>query len=561
MAQTTRSSSRAGHFERRWRRRARWAVAVCLVAGATAAGVVLSSTPGSPYRLARVTTGSPTAELTAVGTLVPVNQASVAFDEAGTVATVPVTVGEHVTAGQTLATLVPGPLQATEAQAQSQVASAQATLAAAEASESETSTPSAGSSATTAQELASAQTAVIADQRALDGAEHVAEVDLAGAEQVCGAAPLTTSATGQATGASSTGATGRSSTAFAPSTGGTSGTSGTGGTGGTSCANALGEVAHEQTAVAADTATLESDETALAGMLSRSTSTAGSGSGGAARTGAFPSGGSSTSPSANQSSGTTPASPQQLASDQAAVDVASAQLADAERAVGDATLTTPLTGTVAAVGLAPGQTISARVGGRSTAAASIVVIAPGSVDVGLAVPVADLAELAVGQHATVVPDATGTAVAATVTNIGLVATTSSSGVTTYPVTVTIAPGTGLTERTGGQASVAVMVGHATDVTVVPTSAVHRVGAVRTVDVDTAGTVSLVRITTGVVGARWTQVTAGVHRGQQVVLADLTAPLPTSTTGTRGLRALTAGVRVAGGASGRTAAGGKAPRGG
>ncbi len=561
MAQTTRSSSRAGHFERRWPRRARWAVAVCLVAGATAAGVVVSSTPGSPYRLARVTTGSPTAELTAVGTLVPVNQASVAFDEAGTVATVPVTVGEHVTAGQTLATLVPGPLQATEAQAQSQVASAQATLAAAEASESETSTPSAGSSTTAAQELASAQTAVIADQRALDGAEHVAEVDLAGAEQVCGAAPLTTSATGQATGASSTGATGRSSTAFAPSTGGTSGTSGTGGTGGTSCANALGEVAHEQTAVAADTATLESDETALAGMLSRSTSTAGSGSGGAARTGAFPSGGSSTSPSANQSSGTTPASPQQLASDQAAVDVASAQLAAAERAVGDATLTTPLTGTVAAVGLAPGQTISARVGGRSTAAASIVVIAPGSVDVGLAVPVADLAELAVGQHATVVPDATGTAVAATVTNIGLVATTSSSGVTTYPVTVTIAPGTGLSERTGGQASVAVMVGHATDVTVVPTSAVHRVGAVRTVDVDTAGTVSLVRITTGVVGARWTQVVAGVHRGQQVVLADLTAPLPTSTTGTRGLRALTAGVRVAGGASGRTTAGGKAPRGG
>ncbi len=556
MAQTTRSSSRAGHFERRWPRRARWAVAVCLVAGATAAGVVVSSTPGSPYRLARVTTGSPTAELTAVGTLVPVNQASVAFDEAGTVATVPVTVGEHVTAGQTLATLVPGPLQATEAQAQSQVASAQATLAAAEASESETSTPSAGSSTTAAQELASAQTAVIADQRALDGAEHVAEVDLASAEQVCGAAPLTTSATGQATGASSTGATGRSSAGFAPSTGGT------GGTGGTSCASTLGEVAHEQTAVSVDTATLESDETALAGMLSRSTSsTAGSTSGGAERTGAAPSGGSSTSPSASQSSGTTPASPQQLASDQAAVDVASAQLAAAERAVGDATLTTPLTGTVAAVGLAPGQTISARAGGSGATAASIVVIAPGAVDVELAAPVADLAELAVGQHATVVPDATGKAVAGTVTSIGLVATTSSSGVTTYPVTVTIAPGTGLSERTGDQASVAIVVGHATAVTVVPTSAVHRVGAVRTVDVDTAGRVSLVRITTGVVGARWTQVTAGLRQGQQVVLADLTTPLPSSTAGTGGLRALATGVRVAGGASGRTAAGGKAPRGG
>ncbi|MGC8463462.1 MAG: HlyD family efflux transporter periplasmic adaptor subunit [Acidimicrobiales bacterium] len=500
-----------------------------------------------------MTTGSPTAELTAVGTLVPVNQESVAFDEAGTVATVPVTVGEHVTAGQTLATLVPGPLQTTEAQAQSQEAAAQATLAAAETSESKTSTPSAGSSATTTQELASAQAAVVADQRALDGAEHVAEVDLAGAEQVCGTAPLTTSTTGQATGGTSTRATGRSSSAFAPSTGET---------GGTSCASALGEVAHEQTAITADTTTLESDETTLAGMLSRSSSsTAGSGGSGTARNGSPSSGASSTSPGTGQSSGTTPASPQQLASDQAAVDVASAQLAAAQRALADATLTTPLTGTVAAVGLAPGQAVSARAGGRNSSAASIVVIAPGAVDVGLALPVADLAELAVGQHATVVPDATGAAVAGTVTNIGLVATTSSSGVTTYPVTVTIAPGGGLSERTGSQASVAIVVGHATDVTVVPTSAVHRLGAVRTVDVDTAGTISPVRVTTGVVGARWTEVTAGLHRGQQVVLAKLTTPLPTATTGTKGLRALAGGVRVSSRSSGRTAAARTAPRGG
>ncbi len=553
MAQTSGPSSGTGRSERHWRRRARWAVAAFFVAGATAAGVVLSSSPSSPYRLARVTTGSPTAELTAVGTLLPVNQASLAFDEAGTVATVPVVVGEHVTAGQTLATLVPGPLQTAAAQAQSQVASAQATLAAAEASESEPSTPSAGSSAASAQELASAQAAVVADQRALDGAEHVAEVDLAAAEQVCGTAPLTTSATGQATGASSTRATGQSSSAFAPSTGGT---------GGTSCASTLGEVAHEQTAVSVDTTTLESDETTLAGMLSRSTSsTAGSTSGGAERTGAAPSGGSSTSPTTGQSTGATPASPQQLASDQAAVDVASAELAAAQRGLADAVLTTPLTGTVAAVGITPGQAVSTRAGRSGATAASIVVIAPGAVDVELAAPVADLAELAVGQHATVVADATGKAVAGTVTSIGLVATTSSSGVTTYPVTVTIAPGTGLSERTGGQASVAIVVGHATAVTVVPTSAVHRVGAVRTVDVDTAGRVSLVRITTGVVGARWTQVTAGLRQGQQVVLADLTAPLPSSTTGTRGLRALAAGVRVAGRASGRVATGGKAPRGG
>lgn len=523
------------------------------MAGGTATGIALSSSSAARYRLARVTTGSPTAELTAVGTLVPVDQASVAFGESGTVATVSATVGEHVTAGQTLATLVPGPLQAAVDRAQSQLASAQATLAAAETSETGAATTSVGQSPSRTSSAGSAQAAVLADQHALDRDEHVAEVDLAAAEQACGAASPSSSTAGAS--GSTPGPAGGSRPASGSSP--TSGSTGAG-SAGTACAGALGQLSHDQAAVSSATTTLESDEAALATALSSSTAAGGGGT--TARSGST--GSASGAPSAGPSSGAAPASPQQLASDQAAVDVASAQLASSQRALGDATLTTPLTGTVAAVGLAPGQAVSSGSSARATSAssvASVVVVAPGADEVVLAVPVTDLPELAVGQPATVVPDATGAPVRGTVSAVGLVATTSSSGVTTYPVTVTVAAGSGLPLRTGGQASVAIVVGHAADVTVVPTSAVHRVGALRTVDVDDAGTVTAVRVTTGVVGVRWTQVTAGLRRGQQVVVADLAAPLPTAATGPGAFGALAGGgfggPRGAGAGAARARAGG------
>ena len=545
MARTFARADGPGRRRRRWGRAAPWALAALVVAGGTAAGTALSLGGGPRYRLARVTTGSPTAALTAVGTLVPVDQASVTFSVSGTVASVSVTEGQHVTAGQTLATLASAPLQAAVDRAQSQVASAQATLSAAETSETTAATTPAGPRPSGASGVGSAQAAVVADQHALDGAEHVADVDLAAAEQACGATPSsgTTTGTTAVQGGSVRSAPGSVSSSGRPP----SGTTATG-TPTTACAGALGQLAHDQTAVSFATTKLETDEAALTTVLSGPPSASSTDAGGGRTT--SPSGSTGSAGGASPtgpSLATAPASPQQLASDQAAVDVASAELASAERALADATLATPLTGTVAAVGFSPGQSVSSGASARGAAsapAASVVVIAPGADEVDLAVPVTDLAELTVGQRATVVPDSTGTPVRGTVSTIGLVASTSSTGVTTYPVTVTVPPGSGLPLRTGGQASVAIVVGHATNVTVVPTSAVHRIGALRTVDVDEAGTVVAVRVTTGVVGARWTQVTAGLRRGQQVVVADLANPLPTATTGPGALRAF-AGAGVTG----------------
>ncbi len=83
-----------------------------------------------------------------------------------------------------------------------------------------------------------------------------------------------------------------------------------------------------------------------------------------------------------------------------------------------------------------------------------------------------------------------------------------------------------------------MTGSSSDAVTVPTSAVTRAGTRAFVQVLTGtsdGHPSLV--TVGVVGNRVTSLTAGLKAGQQVVLADLDAALPssTSTTGSRRLR--------------------------
>ncbi|TVT18877.1 hypothetical protein FNH05_35315 [Amycolatopsis rhizosphaerae] len=57
-----------------------------------------------------------------------------------------------------------------------------------------------------------------------------------------------------------------------------------------------------------------------------------------------------------------------------------------------------------------------------------------------------------------------------------------------------------------------------------------------------------RVTVGVVGAAVTEIKTGVNAGEQVVLADLSQPLPTSNTNTRGL--VGGGGRPAGAGGGR-----------
>ncbi len=284
------------------------------------------------------------------------------------------------------------------------------------------------------------------------------------------------------------------------------------------------------------------------------TGTGGTGSAGAGSGRGTPSSGSgaggSAAGSSRTASGSTraPVSAAQIAADQASVDSANATLAVAQQGLDQAQLISPITGVVAAVNVRPGQSVNA---GSSTAA--IVVLNPGSAEVMTTVSESNVASVKVGAKATVVPDGTDTPTAGTVVAIGLLptastastasgasgasASSSTSGGVSYPVTIGLTNG-GVTG--GGQlfagsgAAVSIVVSSATNALAVPSSAVHTIGNRHVVSVLRGGKMTSVPVNVGAVGVTFTQVTSGLSEGDQVVLADLKASLPTSNTTLRGI---------------------------
>ena len=538
---------------------------VVVAAVVIAAGVVawqLTRPVGASYRTATVGTGTAVAALSSVGTITPVNQANLNFAVAGTVSTVGVAVGQQVTAGEVVASLDPVPLQNTVIADQASVASAEATLATDEASQAASSTPTAtlasvvtsgtagsgpptggGSTGSGNATVAQLQAKLIADQKREDADSAAATAALTEATSICTAPAGATSSS-----SSSTPSTPAGGPAPPPSPGGAP-----------TCSQALSAAATAQATLAGDIKTVAADEAALTSALEAANSATGSGgsastgsgaSGGATSSsgGGGASGGASTGAAASSGGSGNPkakvVTAEKLALDQADIDVAQAGLDNAQRALASANLVSTISGTVGAVTLAVGSSVSA---GSSTTTGQLVIIGTGSsYQVMTTVPVAKIGQVAVGQQALVTPDSSGTAIPGTVTGIGVLATTGSTS-TTYPVTVNL-ESSSLGLFSGGEAGVSIVTSRVAGVTTVPTSAVRTVGTTHLVTVVDGSTTKSVRVTIGTVGAVLTQIKSGVSPGQQVSIADLAQPVPpSSTTSTRfGL----AGLGGAGGLAGR-----------
>jgi hypothetical protein len=183
-----------------------------------------------------------------------------------------------------------------------------------------------------------------------------------------------------------------------------------------------------------------------------------------------------------------------------------------------------------------------RAGSSSTP--QIVIIGPGAHQVTTSVSDINVGSVRVGATATVVPSGSSAPLHGQVVSIGMLASSGSSpstGSINYPVTI------GLTSTdeqlfTGQSASVSIMLAHASGILTVPSSAVHHAGAGNIVSVLRNGTPSNVLVTLGAAGPTRTQVLAGLNAGEQVILADLSQPLPTGDI--QNLR------RVTGGGNGR-----------
>ena len=216
--------------------------------------------------------------------------------------------------------------------------------------------------------------------------------------------------------------------------------------------------------------------------------------------------------------GNQPASAAQLAADQKAIDAAQAELKVAQQNLAAATLTSPAVGKVAAIGLTAGQ---------DSGSGTITIVGTGIPGVQATVVLAQLDQLKVGENVTVAADGVSTPLHGTVTSIGLLSTTSGSS-TAYPVTVQLDAGTPqLYDGTG--ADIVISTGSAHNVLTVPNSAIHDLpGGRHTVTVVSGGKTSTVPVTVGIAGNDVTEIKSGLRAGQQVELADLSQPLPAST---------------------------------
>lgn len=204
-----------------------------------------------------------------------------------------------------------------------------------------------------------------------------------------------------------------------------------------------------------------------------------------------------------------------IAADQAAVDRARADLLEARSALSDATLRSPVSGTVAALDLAVGQEASA-------ADVAVVVVGDGVTAVDADVAVDQVSSVSVGQEVEVVLAGRTEPVAGSVASV---AATPTSGSSTYPVRVlvdgTAQEGTAGSVALGSTARLTVVTETADDVLSLPLSALTATdtgaGVVRVLD---GGVVSARRVTLGTVGGSWVAVTDGLDEGESVVLAEL-----------------------------------------
>jgi RND family efflux transporter MFP subunit len=513
--------------------RRRWVVGGLTVVVVAAAGVTAWATTsgsGASYRTAVVQRGAIQQMLTTTGALSPVRESDADFQVAGTVAKVRAVVGHKVVAGQTLARLDRSSLKAALTAARSSLTSSRSRLSDDQAGEvsgtASTTTPTATS--TSARFDASRPSVVTAatprpsgspratpggatgsddsaqlkrDQATVLAAQHATDMDLATAKTAL--ATTTTACAAQLSGSTS-------STSAAPSVA-------------LSCAQATAGLLHDQSVVSVDETAVDSAEQTLSNDLTAALKTLQQSQKSAA---------SSTTSHQHSTTGTTSSQASlttvtaaDLATDQASIDQARASVATAKASLRQATLTAPIRGTVTAVTISKGDSVS---GGSSASEPAIEIVGSRQDKVTVSLNDTQVRTIKLGMRARVTPDGSSRALTGRVVDIGATGTESASGAVSYPVAVDIAaPATSLVA--GADAAVSITLATATDVIAVPTSAVHYQGSTAYVEVLSLGKAARHDITVSAVGAALTQVTSGLTAGQRVVLANLNAAVPSSNT--------------------------------
>jgi multidrug efflux pump subunit AcrA (membrane-fusion protein) len=511
------------------------AVVLVLIGGVTA--LAASGSGDSGFRMTKVVRTSVGNRMVVVGTVQPVADASASFQVAGQVATVTATVGEPVSAGQTLGTLDTTSLSEAVSSAESSLQSDEAKLTEDEDSETTsaaatttTTTPANGTSKTGVGSASGAvskdQAALVTDQATSSADQQQEAADLAQADSACGisspTAPTTTTTT-PGSGAHPPAPT-TTTTTVPTSTTTTTTTPTTTNDGG--CTTAVEQVATDEQAVATDQKAVATDETTLSKALTEeSASGSNNTSSSTPAAAAGSSDGGSVSGRSASTGGSNSDSATQIASDEAAIDSAQANLVVAEQSLAEGQLTSPINGTIVSVGFAVGDTV-----GADSSTAVIVIIGTKSFEATATLTSAQVPSVKVGASTAVAVDGTTGTITGSVSQVGPVQS-SESGYS-YPVVVAL-PASANNLFSGSSANISILTADKHDVLAVPTSAVTTAGTRSFVEVLSAGTTVDKTIKVGVVGSIYTQVVSGLKLGDSIVLADYAEPVPASNTATVG----------------------------
>lgn len=208
----------------------------------------------------------------------------------------------------------------------------------------------------------------------------------------------------------------------------------------------------------------------------------------------------------------------------AQVRSARAAVAAAEDDLGNAVLRATITGTVAAVELSVGDTVTGGGATRqtqgfgqpttATTTSHVVVVSTDAWRLDGTVGSADLAALSTGQPATVQPDGAAAPIDAAVASVGIVATSSQDGSATFPVVLHLS-GTHPELFSGTTATATITVAQYPDVLTVPTIAIGTRDGRPVVTRVSGATLQEVEVTTGRVFGAATEILSGLAAGDTV----------------------------------------------
>ena len=210
----------------------------------------------------------------------------------------------------------------------------------------------------------------------------------------------------------------------------------------------------------------------------------------------------------------------QLSADRASVSTAHRAVTAAREAVDDATLRSPITGTVADVNVAKGDqaagSSSAASDSSSDTAGDFVVVGMKKWSVSASVDDTEVGRIAAGQQARINTDNVTGTVFGVVSSVSVLSS-SDSGAATYPVDITVT-GSPHGLHDGASATVEIVYRQVSNVLTIPTAAVHRsADGTSYVFVSSGGKKVKRPVTLGLSSGGTTQVKSGLKSGDQVYI--------------------------------------------